>query len=76
MVGFRFPSKAWSCGSLVAGSAAVVDTMAAPAADVIAAQRQAMHNVADLTEEEIEKLLQDIDQDKLERVHICSHVLP
>lgn len=76
MVGFRFPSKAWSCGSLVAGSAAVVDTMAAPAADVIAAQRQAMRDVADLTEEEIEKLLQDIDQDKLERVHICSHVLP
>ena len=74
MVGLKCPSKAWSCGSLVAGGAAVVDTMAAPAVDVIAAQRQAMHDAADLSEEEIARLLQDIDHDKLERRG--SHVFP
>ncbi len=60
MSSLKCPSKAWSCGSLVAGAAEVVDAMAAPAADVVFAQRQAMREASDMPEEEIMKLIEDV----------------
>lgn len=60
MTTLRCVSKAWSCGSLVVGASKVVDGMAAPAADVVSAQRQAMRDASDLSEEEILQLLEDM----------------
>ena len=51
-------SKAWSCGSFIAGAAEISDQMAAPAADVVAQKKALLSETADLSAAELEKLLE------------------
>ena len=51
-------SKAWSCGSFIAGAAEISDQMAAPAADVVAQKKALLAETADLSAAELEKLLE------------------
>ena len=57
----RFQSKSWSCSELVRGAAQVVDSMAmmSPDAMVVQQRRHLLSETADLSADEIEKLLQE-----------------
>lgn len=57
----RFPSKAWSCSDLTVGAAAVVDQMAAETVpmELEALQQTFLANSANLSTDELQRLLQD-----------------
>lgn len=55
----KLPSKSWSCGSLIAGAAAVADQMPQdPANNAHYVRRQVNFEASGLSIEELEKLLQ------------------
>ena len=54
-----FPSKTWSCGSLVHAAAEVADQMAAPAADLEAEREKVLLETMGMDVEELTKLLQE-----------------
>ena len=57
----RFQSRSWSCSELVRGAAQVVDSMASmsPDAMVVQQRRHLLSETADLSAEEVQKLLEE-----------------
>lgn len=56
----KLPFKSWSCGSLIAGAAAVADQMPQDASNNVACVRKQINfDGADLSTEELEKILKD-----------------
>ena len=57
----RFNSRAWSCSELVRGAAQVVDSMASmsPDAMVVQQRRHLLSEMADLSADDVQKLLQE-----------------
>lgn len=54
----KWPSRTWSCSEVLRGAAQVVDSMALPAADVVAAKRGLLSETADLDEQQLQALLE------------------
>lgn len=56
----KLPSKTWSCGSLLAGAAQVVDMASFPG-DVVVTEHEAnmMAELGHLSVEELQKVLED-----------------
>lgn len=54
----RLDSRSWSCGSLVAGAAAVADQMASPFPDVVRSNRELLAETAGLDEAALRAMLQ------------------
>lgn len=57
----RFPSRAWSCGDVVAGASAVVDQMDGAATDleVVNYKRGLLSETSDMQVDELEQLLKE-----------------
>lgn len=54
----KWPSRTWSCSEVLRGAAQVVDSMALPAADVVAAKHGLLSETADLDEQQLQALLE------------------
>lgn len=71
----KFASKAWSCNSLMAGAARVVDQSALPVGPTLAAHHEDLAlQMQDLDTEQLEALIEDHVCLKLKGRNLCTSI--